>query len=174
MEIYDTYIQQTDYDGTDYTQGDVVNLRTAFNIVCTDIPFKVFPEPKDYSTLNWPGEDGLDIYVPKHVKIKEYDMEVEFLYVGTEKTIHTDLVNFYKFLYGRNSGAVGALLVLYNENTRIARKDVVVKEIGDDVFYVTKADVDAIAKFPVTFTVCDPATEVTPVYQDKVVKSFNF
>ena len=47
MAIYKTYIQQLSYDGTDYTKGSIVDLLTAYKIICQDFPFKKNPKPKD-------------------------------------------------------------------------------------------------------------------------------
>ena len=166
MQVYNTYIQQLNFDGITYNKGVVKDLSDAFNIVSEDFPFKKNPQPKDIPTRDWAGEDGLDVYVPKHLPVKSYDIEVTFLYKGTEDTIREDLTNFIDFLYGRNANAVGSRLAIYNEHTKIGRKDVVVAEIDDELFYLTQYDPDAMARFKVKFTVYDPTTEVEPVYQN--------
>ena len=148
----------------EYTKGNVVDLLSTFNIVCQEFPFKKNPKPKDLPTRDWAGEDGLDVYIPKKLPVKHYDIEVTFLYKGTEQAMRTDLNKFIDFLYGRNSGAVGSRLAIYNEYAGMGRKDVVVSEIDDEIFYLTDSDPDAMAKFKVKFTVYDPTTEVTPEY----------
>lgn len=162
MTVYNTYIQQLNFDGIQYTKGDLVDLLKTYKIVCQEFPFKKNPKPKDLPTRDWAGEDGLDVYIPKKMPVKNYDIEVVFLYVGTEATIRTDLNNFIDFLYGRNENAVGARLAVYNEHTGMGRKDVVVSEIDNEIFYLTESDPDAVAKFKVKFTVYDPTTEVVP------------
>lgn len=164
MEIYRTYIQQLSYNGLEYTKGSVVDLFDAFNIVCRDFPFVKNPSPKELPTRDWAGEDGLDVYIPDKIPIKHYDIEVDFIYKGEEDTIREDLTSFIDFIYGRNEHAVGGRLAIYNEHTGIGRKDVVVSEIGNDLFYLTDADPDAVATFKVKFTVYDPTTEVCPWY----------
>ena len=96
----------------------------------------------NHAQHNKAGDDGLDVYVPKFLPIKEYDIEVTFLYKGTEETIREDLSDFINFLYGRNIGSVGGRLAIYNEYTGIGRKDVVVSEVGDEVFDVSDYDPD--------------------------------
>lgn len=162
MAIYNTYVQQLSFDGTNYTKGNVVDLLTTYKIICQEFPFTKNPKPKDLPTRDWAGEDGLDVYIPKELPVKHYDMEVVFLYVGTEETIRTDLTNFIDYLYGRNDGAVGSRLAIYNEHTGIGRKDVVVAEVDNEIYYLTESDPDAVAKFKVKFTVYDPVTDVTP------------
>ena len=163
MSAYKTYIQQLSFDGMTYTKGSVVDLLQTFNIVAQEFPFKRNPKSKKMPTRDWAGEDGLDVYVPKVLPADSYDIEVEFLYVGTELTIRTDLSNFINFLFGRNADAVGSRLAIYNEYTGLGRKDVVVSEIDDDVFYVTDSDPDAVAKFKMKFTIYDPTTDVVPM-----------
>lgn len=164
MTIYKTYIQQLDYNGIEYKKGEVVDLLKTYKIICQEFPFKKNPRAKELPTRDWAGADGLDVYIPKELPIKHYDMEVDFLYVGSEATIRTDLTAFIDFLYGRNLGAIGSRLAIYNEHTGIGRKDVVVSEIDDEIFYLTDYDPDALAKFKVKFTVYDPTTTVSPTY----------
>ena len=165
MAIYKTYIQQLSYDGSNYTKGSIVDLLTAYKIICQDFPFKKNPEPKDLPTRDWAGADGLDVYVPDKIPMKSYDIDVTFLYVGTEQTIRTDISNFLDFICGRikanNSDTVkSGRLAIYNEYVGMGRKDVVVSEI-DNEFYMTDCDPDAVARINVKFTVYDPTTEVT-------------
>jgi hypothetical protein len=166
MAIYKTYIQQLSYNGTDYTKGSVVDLLAAYKIICQDFPFKKNPKPKDLPTRDWAGEDGLDVYVPDKIPMKSYDIDVTFLYVGTEQSIRTDISNFLDFICGRikadNSDTVkSGRLAIYNEYVGMGRKDVVVSEIDNEIYYVTDCDPDAVAKIKVKFTVYDPTTEVT-------------
>ena len=166
MAIYKTYIQQLSYDGSNYTKGSIVDLLTAYKIICQDFPFKKNPKPKDLPTRDWAGEDGLDVYVPDKIPMKSYDIDVTFLYVGTEQSIRTDISNFLDFICGRikadNSDTVkSGRLAIYNEYVGMGRKDVVVNEIDNEIYYVTDCDPDAVAKIKVKFTVYDPTTEVT-------------
>lgn len=168
MEIQNTYIQQLFFDGIDYTKGTLVDILKTFNIACQDFPFKKNPEAKELPTRDWAGKDGLDVYVPKRIPMKNYDIEVSFLYVGTEQTIRTDISNFIDFLYGRIPGAptdevISGRLAVYNEYVGMGRKDIVVSEVDNELFYVTDCDPDAVAMFKVKFTVYDPTTEVSTV-----------
>lgn len=169
MPTYNTYVQQIKFDGTTYTKGSVIDLLSAFKVICQEFPFKRNPKPKELPTRDWAGEDGLDVYIPDKLPIKHYDMEVVFLYKGTEETMRTDLNNFIDFLYGRIKGDSNDIvrscrLAIYNEHTGIGRKDIVVSDVENEIFYLTDSDSDAVAKFKITFTVYDPTTDVTPVY----------
>lgn len=162
MAIYDTYMQQLSFDGLEYTKGSVVNILDTFGVVCQEFPFKKNPEPKDLPARDWAGEDGLDVYVPTTLPVKSYDIDVNFLYKGTESNIRTDISLFLDFLYGRNGGAVGSRLAIYNTYTGIGRKDVVVSSVENEVFFINDGDPDTVAKFKIKFKVYDPVTEVTP------------
>ena len=163
MAIYKTYIQQLSFDGEEYTKSSIVDLLENYKIICQEFPFVKHPKPKDLPTRDWAGEDGIDVYVPDSLPLNKYDIEVAFLYVGTENSIRSDISAFLDYLYGRNDGAIGARLAIYNEHTGIGRKDVVVSEVANEIFYLTDDDPDAVAKFNIKFTVYDPATDVIPV-----------
>lgn len=167
MAVYNTYVQQISFDGTTYTKGTVVDLLETFNIISQDFPFKKNPKPKDLPTRDWAGADGLDVYVPEEIPMKSYDIDVTFLYVGTEPNIRTDISNFLDYIYGR-VGANGAFksgrLCIYNEHVGMGRKDIVVSDVDNEIFYCSEYDSDAVAKFKVKFTVYDPTTDVTPTY----------
>ena len=169
MAIYKTYIQQLGFDGMTYTKGSVVDLLSKFRIMCQEFPFKKNPKPKDLPSRDWAGEDGLDVYIPAGpLPMKAYDIEVTFLYVGTEQTIPTDITNFLDFLCGRVKGAnadtvQSGRLAIYDEHVGFGRKDVVVSEIDNELFYCSEYDKDTVAKFKVKFAVNDPVTDVSLV-----------
>lgn len=178
MPSYRTYIQQLKFNGIEYTKGDAVDILEEYNVVCEDFPFMLYPKSKQLPALDWPGRDGQDVYTPDKLPLDDYDIDVEFLCNGTEESVRADIVSFCKFLTGRNDGAIGCRLAVYNEYTGIGRKDVVVSEISNDLFFISENDPDAVAKFKVKFHVYDPSTDVTPVYETvggvKKISQLNF
>lgn len=186
MSVYRTYIQQLTYDGRNYTRGSVVDLLERFHIISQEFPFMKNPKPKDLPTRDWAGEDGLDVYIPDNIPMKDYETEVTFLYVRNtsdngnsgiigetaeetrDRLMRKDITDFLSFLYGRiGSGVPGdtvqsGRLAVYDELTGIGRKDVVVAEVDNELFYVSDNDSDVVVKFKVKFTVYDPTTDVTP------------
>lgn len=180
MALYKTYIQQIRFDGTTYTKGSVVDILNTYKVMCQEFPFKRNPKPKALPTRDWAGEDGLDIYIPDgNLPMSAYDIEVTFLYVGTEVTISNDLKNFLDFLCGRkkghfNNNVQSGRLAIFNEYVNMGRKDVVVSEIDNEIYYCSDNDPDAVAKFKVKFTVYDPTTEVTKGISGGVVTTLNF
>lgn len=159
-----TYVQQLAFNGKTYTKGSVVDLFSKFSIVAQDFPFKKFPEAKDLPTRDWAGEDGADVYIPKNIPMKHYEIEVLFLCTGTKDTIRKNITDFIDYICGRDENAVGGRLAIYNEHTGIGRKDVVVSKIDNELFFVESSDPDAVARFRVKFWVYDPVTDVVPIY----------
>lgn len=166
-KIYKAYIQQLWFDGRNYAKGSVVDLLEEYNIAVMEFPFKKNPKIKALPTRDWAGTDGLDVYVPMDgLPVNSYDLEVTFLYVGTERTIRTDLANFIDFICGRKPGREdtdsiqSGRLAIYDEHVGMGRKDVVVDEIDNELFYCSDHDKDAVAKFKVKFKVYDPVTDV--------------
>lgn len=162
MKIYRTYIQQSYFDGINYQKGEVVDIYKEFNVVCQSFPFVMYPEPKELATRDWGGADGRDVYVPNRIPLKHYDLEATFLYKGTQESMRKDISAFISFLYGRNKGAVGGRLFVYNEYVAMGRKDIFVSNVGNDVYDYSDCDPDAVAVFKVKFSVEDPSTEIKP------------
>lgn len=164
MATHKLYIQQLRFDGLDYTKGALIDSYTDYRVVCKDFPIKIEPEVKDIVTKDFKGSHGLDAYIPDTPAIKDYEMEVEFLYVGTHGTMRTDITNFVKFLRGRNTGAIGSRLAIYDEFAGMGRKDLSAKSVEYGTWWdVPDADSDAIATFKVKFQVFDPVTDIIVV-----------
>ena len=170
MATYRLFIQQTSFNGLEYTKGAVIDTLADFGVVCRESPFKLFPETKDIVTKNWKGSHGLDAYIPAVNKAKDYDIELQLLYVGTHATMKNDITSFIKFLNGvvghGNQSAVGARLAMYDEYTQTGRKDIVYRTCDFGTWWdVPDFDTDAIADFKVKFHVYDPVTDVTPHFE---------
>ena len=183
MNAYGTYIQQISNSVTFYEKGTVVDLLKTFNIVCQDFPFVKNPRSKGIPARDWPDEDGVDVYVPPTLPLKDYELDVTFLYVGTEPNIRADISSFIDFIYGRKKGSdadtvQSGRLAVYNEYVGMGRKDIVVSDVDNEIFYCTDSDPDALAMFKVKFKVYDPTTEITPVYSnsngEKIIRSLDF
>lgn len=176
MGKYHTYIQQTSFDGQSYTKGSVIETLSKFHIGCLSFPFKTAPKSQKLTEREWPGVDGKDVYIPPTgIPLEDYDLEVEFIYKGTMETIETDMASFLDFIRGRNKGAVGGRLTVYDEHVGFGRKDVVVNEIDDQYYGADQSDPDALFDFKVKFHVYDPATPVELVKgTDGVVTDLSF
>ncbi len=170
MNPHRLYIQQTFFNGVSYTKDTPKDTLAQWGVICADFPFVTHPETKELVTKDWKGSDGLDAYVPKHLRLKDYDIEAKFLYVGTHNNMKNDIKSFCDFIIGKPEGSYSARLVIYDEHTSTGRKDVVVKTVKFDTYWDEPAfDTDAIAAFSITFHVYDPATEITPVYNNNAI-----
>lgn len=139
--------------------------------MCQECPFKHLPETKDLPKREWYDEDGEDVYVPTDgLKMKAYDMEVKFLYVGTEDAMADDLKGFIDFICGRTNVVNGSvvtvdvkknvMLKVYDEYTDTGRQGVYVQSVDNELYFFNDVSVDAIAQFKVKFRVTDPVTEI--------------
>ena len=172
MTPHRLYILQAYYDGMTYSKDNLIDTYAAFNVLCSEIPFKIYPDAKDVVAKNWRGLHGADAYIPAVNKIKDYDIEVDFLYSGTHANMRNDLDSFAKYINGMlgNSPqpALSARLAIYDEYTQTGRKDVRAVNIEFKEYWDTPDfDTECIAAFKVKFHVYDPVTEVTPVYNQQ-------
>lgn len=156
------YIQQQTFDGTTYSNvGSRIDTYATFGVVCQECPFKFLPESKDLPKRDWHDEHGDDVFVPADgLRMKAYDMEVEFLYVGNVADIATQVKAFISFIYGRNTGG-SPLLEIYDEYTQTGRRNVVVQSVPNELYFYDDVEIDAIAQFKVKFKVNDPVYEVS-------------
>lgn len=174
MEIQKTYIQQIYYDGSSYTKGSVVDIEEEFGCIATDFPLLTGEEMKEVVAREWAGEDGRDVYMPAHPAMQHYDVTATFTFKGTEATLRDNISKFIRFVTGRNSGATGAMLAIYNAYTKNGRKDVHVTKIAPDMYYSESYDDEKAASIDITFTVEDPATDVRPVLTEGKVTDLQF
>ena len=163
MDYKKLYIQQQTYNGSTYTDaGSLVDTQASFNVVCKEFPFKVLPETKDPASRDWHDEDGEDTFIPSGgLKVKAYDLDATFLYVGSQSSMADDLSLFIKFIRGRNYGG-SSLLAVYDEYTKTGRKGVYVKEVSDDFLLYDDANPDVVGEFKVKFRVTAPASTWNP------------
>lgn len=173
MGIKKTYVQQLSYDGEKYTKSAVIDLYEKYSIVC-DVPFKLFPETKELVTREWAGEDGRDVYIPRSIPLAAYDIDVECTYKGTDSKMRENIESFLKLMYGRNDGAVGGRLAIYDEYTRLGRKDIHLREVSEDMYYNVDYDDEQCAKFKIKLTVEDPSTDVSIVMSGEEVTDLKF
>ena len=154
-------IRQQSYNGTSYINvGSIIDTQAAFHVVCQEFPFKHLPESKDLAKRDWYDEHGEDVYIPTDgMKFKAYDLEVRFLYVGTQANMKTELKGFVDFISGRNSGGA-PMLAIYDEYTKTGRRGVYVQDVSNELLAYDDVNSDVIATFKVKFRVTDPVTSI--------------
>lgn len=130
-----------------------------FDIWCKDFPFKIFGEAKDLASNDFSDEDGDDEFIPEVIRVKAYDVEVEFCYKGSVNSANTKIETFLNYLTGRDGG--GASLKVYDSYTGIGRQNVRFKSVSREAELVRDASSGDIIIFQVTFKVNDPVTSLT-------------
>ena len=150
-------IQQQTYDGSTYTDvGSVIDTQEEYSVVCSECPFKILPTTKELAKRDWPDEDGEDVFMPADgLKFKAYDLEVKFLYVGSEENMSVDLNSFIGFIYGRNEDG-SPLLAIYDEYTQQGRRGVYALEVNNEFLAYDDANDGVVGEFKVKFRVTDP------------------
>ena len=146
------------YFRKDKTGSPVIDTNAKWKIVCKDFPFKPSGEAKELSKRDWSDENGEDTYFPSELKIKAYDLDVEFAYKGNVNTANTQIKNFLDYLTGVSD--IGTSLSVYDTYTNIGRKGIYFKSINPDLF-VRKTDEGDVVTFKITFRVTDPITQIT-------------
>ena len=94
------------------------------------------------------------------MKFKAYDLEVKFLYVGTQAQMPTDLRNFISFIYGRNTDG-SPLLAIYDEYTKTGRRGAYVLNVDNELIAYDDKNLEVIGQFKVKFRITDPVTDIT-------------
>lgn len=136
---------------------------SSFGFAVCDVPWPA-EETQDVAVREWPGEHGEDAYIPPTgLKLKAYDLEVEFCWKDPLNAGDNDTSAAYgayralrNYLTGIDGS--GAELRIYDPYWRRGRTQVRVKRIGD--LEPHRSNVDEVLACKVTFRVADPVTEV--------------
>ncbi len=114
-------------------------------------------ETQEVASRTWPGEHGEDVYIPQSgLKLKAYEMEVEFCYKGDVNTAYTAYKALRDYFIGE-----GGLLRIYDPYWKIGRKGVYLKKFDNIEPY--RSDVDEVMPFKVILFVTDPVTDIAAV-----------
>lgn len=125
-----------------------------WGIYIKQIPFKLYPDMKDLPSRDWMDEHGDNEYVPDTPYYKSYEMECEFVYVGTYGTANAKIRDFLKYL------AEGGKFKIYDTYTKIGRTDVRYVSYSEDVLYRREGQEDVVV-FKVKLKVNNPITDIT-------------
>lgn len=180
MSVKRFFVQHIKFDGVAYTKGTPIDTDEEYHIICSDTPKKFYPEAKDVVTKNWPGKDGLSVYVPQNAKINDFEWEVSFLYSGSRYDMRTNINNFVAYLYGRTSlvdppHKYSARLAVYDDYLSEGYKDVRVASVEFGTWWDSPdCDDEAIAEFKVKFHVYDPSTVIIPQYENAHISDLSW
>lgn len=151
MTVEYTLLMQKTNDGS-----AVKDSLTDFGFAVCEIPWPS-EETEDVAVRVWPGQHGEDAYIPPSgLKLKAYDVEVEFCYKGAVHTAYTKYKALRNYLTGIDGS--GGELKIYDPYWRRGRTKVRVKKIGD--LNPHRSNVDEVLPIKVTFHVADPVTEI--------------
>lgn len=139
--------------------ASVLDLYDDFGIVCTDIPFVEFGATKSMSVRTWPDEDGEDAYFPDAMTADAYDWKIKMACAGTKT--YERASDFVKWVCGRSDN--GTQLMMYSKRIGTGRKNCYFKSIGDFSFHKENSG-NEVLEFTTTFRVCDPRTDISPVF----------
>ena len=129
---------------------------SAFGFAVCAIPWPS-EETEDVAVRVWPGLHGEDAYIPPSgLKLKAYDVEVEFCYKGAVDTAYTKYKALRNYLTGIDGS--GGELKIYDPYWRRGRTKVRVKKFGD--LEPHRSNVDEVLSAKVTFRVADPISEI--------------
>lgn len=137
----------------------VKDLFDDFDVVCTDIPMQCFGAAKQLSVRSWNDENGEDAYFPEKIVQEAFDWKIGMACKGD---------NVYKKVNVLISWLCGGFdsctrLKLYSSHVGFGRKDCHFSGVGDFAHSRCVGGCDVLS-FSVTFRVCDPVTDVVPVY----------
>lgn len=161
MDVFKIYFQRLSYNGQDYTKGRFLDPQQEMGLYCRSITLSPMQDMKDNATLDWPGEDGVDVYVPGEIignavpRMKSYDLNISFVWEGNDSDWKQTLDAFISFLKGGR-------LCYYDEFVKNGRKDVVLKRFEHDALYRNSMDGITIFSVSASFLVGDPKTNVLP------------
>lgn len=125
-----------------------------WGIYIKSIPFKIFPEMKEVATRSWIDENGDSEFLPDQPVFKAYEMECEFVYIGSHGTANDKIRSFLEYL------AYGGHFIIYDTYTKIGRKDVRYISYSEDVLYRRDGENDIVV-FSVKLKVNDPISNLT-------------
>jgi len=114
-------------------------------------------EVKELPNNDWYDEHGLDEYIPDVLPMKEYEIEVGFVYHGEPNTGMSQVNQFLSFLANGGSNKI------YSSRIQQGRRDVRLKSV-DVTGEAIDSGCDDVVLFTVVFQVNDPITEVTLSY----------
>lgn len=109
---------------------------------------------KDIPSRDWPDEHGNDEFIPDKPVYKAYEIECEFVFIGTHGTANEKIRSFLQYLAENGSFSI------YDTYTKIGRQNVRYVSNSEDVFYRRDGENDIVV-FSVTLKVNDPITDIT-------------
>lgn len=155
MSIGKIYIKKQKSDSV------IKDIAELYGVYCVEIPFILYPDPKELPVNDWFDEDGEEIYEPNHgLHLAPYEMSVKFIYKGEKGTANENIGSFLEYITGRDES--GVRMMMYCSHTQIGRQNIRVLNINNDAVLERSDDYDLVT-FEINFMVGDPKTDVVYV-----------
>lgn len=132
--------------------GAPIDTNSEWGVLVKSCPFKLLPEPKEFATNDWVGEDGEDVFFPDKIAYKAYDLSVTFVCVAQHGTANFKIKSLWDYLQSPP-------LKFYDTYTGIGRQNIYYKSFNPQSLYRKDGDNDVV-EFTMTFRVCDPVSDI--------------
>lgn len=113
-------------------------------------------EVKKPHSRDWPGEDGLDVYIPSTMRVASTELTVKFGYKGGVGTAKDAERLFSDFLLGRDGS--GARFNLYDVFNHKGCANVYTKQVGEST--LNRSNIDEGLEVEITFVLINPSEEI--------------
>ena len=130
-----------------------------FGIWCKDFPFKIHGDAKELAKTEWADNDGDDEFIPDIIRLKSYEISVDFAYKGVFKSANKKINDFLDYLTGRDGS--GGSLKVFDAFAGIGRQNVRFVSVSPEGEYTRSESEGDIVLFKVTFKVNAPVTDIT-------------
>ncbi len=137
----------------------VVDSVRDFGMYCKEVPFVMYGEAKELTSVDYKDEDGEDEYIPLVLPMKSYTMEVTFAFKGDRDAANKAIKDMVAYLTGRDGAGEGAEFDMYSTYTEIGRQKCRFVSMSNDAELIREDGYDIL--FPkLTFKVNDPVTDI--------------
>lgn len=158
MPVGRVYIQKIIQTSGGRPVSQTIDVINSFDIYCKSIPFVLYTDVKEPYSNDWLDEDGLQEYLPQGgLKMKSYDMDIEWAYKGAYKSAAEKIKPFLDYLTGRSDGQPE--MSIYCDWTNIGRTKIRLVKVSEKATYVSDEGNEDIVIFSTTLRVADPVTE---------------
>lgn len=124
-----------------------------WNIWIKSVPFKLSSELQNITSRTWLDEHGDEEFYPENPTYKAYEIDCQFVYIGSYESANTQIKSFRDYLVN------GGMFKFYNSYTKIGRTKVRYVKIDNDMFHRREGDEDVVL-FTVSLKVNDPITDI--------------
>lgn len=134
-------------------EGSLVKDSKEWNIWVKHIPFKIYSNAKDIPSRSWLDSDGDEEFVPTIIPLQAYEIECQFVYIGSEGSANENIVNFLDYISKNGSFSI------YDTYSKVGKSNVRFVGFDEDVLY-RKEGIDDVVVFSITLKVNNPRENI--------------